>query len=197
VPFSVVYDACVLHSAPLRDLLLRVAQSGIVQARWSSKILDECFESIARVRPDLEPERLERTRRLMEVALPAAMVYEYESLIDAIDLPDVDDRHVVAAAIRAGAQAIVTFNLKHFPATALSRYDIDSKHPDQFVLDCLDLAPAIVAHCVREQADSLRNPPRSIVDVLAELRNGGLVQSVARLNELFGGDPPSSAGANT
>lgn len=192
MPFAVVYDACVLHPAPLRDLLLRVARAGIVQARWSPTILDECFSSIARERPDLDPKRLERTRELMEIALPAAMVHEYESLIDAISLPDIDDRHVAAAAVRAGAQAIITFNLKDFPAAALARYGIDAKHPDDFVLDCLDLAPALVANCIREQASALRNPQRSIADVLADLRNGGLVQSVARLNELCGGDVPSS-----
>lgn len=192
MPFAVVYDACVLYPAPLRDLLLRVAQAGLVQARWSPTILDECFASIARERPDLAPERLARTRELMERALPAAMVHSYEPLVDGLQLPDPDDRHVLAAAIRAGAQAIVTFNLKDFPAESLARYDIDAKHPDEFVLDCLDLAPALVANCLREQAQALRSPPKSVAEVLAELRAGGLVQSVARINELFGGDLTST-----
>lgn len=65
-------------------------------------------------------------------------------------MPDPDDRHVVAAAIRAGAQTIVTFNLRDFPSGVLSRYDIEAKHPDDFVLDCLDLAPALVSNCLRE-----------------------------------------------
>lgn len=190
MPFSVVYDACVLHPAPLRDLLLRVARTGIVQARWSRTILDECFSSIVRERPDLDPARLARTRALMEDAFPEAIVSDFESLIEAIELPDVDDRHVVAAAIRSGAQAIVTFNRKDFPPDVLGSYDVEVKHPDEFVLDCLDLVPALVANCVRDQASALRNPERSVNEVLVDLRGGGLVQSVARLNELFGEAAP-------
>jgi len=170
---------------------MRLARTGIVQARWSTVILDECFRSIERERPDLDGERLARTRALMDAALPAAMVHDFESLVDSVTLPDPDDRHVVAAAIRCGAQAIITFNLRDFPAEALRQYDLDAKHPDEFALDCLDLAPALVANCVREQASALRHPERSVRDVLADLRAGGLVQSVARLHELFGeGGPP-------
>ena len=66
--FVVVYDACVLYPAPLRDFLLRLARTGIVQARWSEEILDECFEAILRERPDLKAPALERTRQLMPTA---------------------------------------------------------------------------------------------------------------------------------
>ncbi|ODT02041.1 MAG: hypothetical protein ABS52_15440 [Gemmatimonadetes bacterium SCN 70-22] len=193
MPFSVVYDACVLHPAPLRDLLMRIARTGIVQARWSESILDECFSSIRRARPDLDPENLARTRALMQAALPAANVHDFEPLIDGIALPDPGDRHVLAAAIRSGAQAIVTFNTKDFPSSALGRYDVEAKHPDDFVMDCLDLAPVLVANCVREQAAALRNPAQSVGGVLTALRDGGLVQSVARLNELLGELPSASA----
>lgn len=186
MPFAVVYDACALYPAPLRDLLMRIARTGIVQARWSDAILDECFASIARERPELDRERLARTRALMQAALPAATVHDFKHLVDGIELPDPDDRHVVAAAIRGGAQAIITFNLKDFPQEALRRFDIEAKHPDDFVIDCLDLAPALVANCVREQAAALRNPARSVGEVLSDLRAGGLVQAVAKLNELLG-----------
>ena len=64
--FVVIYDACVLYPAALRDFLLRVARTGIVRARWSEKILDECFEAIVRERPDLKPEALERTRQIVD-----------------------------------------------------------------------------------------------------------------------------------
>lgn len=130
----------------------------------------------------------------MNIALPGAMIDEYAPLIEGLELPDPNDRHVLAAAIRAGAQAIVTFNLRDFPSAVLSRYDIDAKHPDEFVLDCLDLAPALVANCLREQVSALRSPARSVTELLADLRSGGLVQSVARLNELLGGERPSTFG---
>jgi predicted nucleic acid-binding protein len=122
--FTVVYDACVLYPAPLRDLLLRVAMTNVVRARWSEAILDECFRSIVEQRPDLKESALHRTRDLMTQAIPDCLIDEYEDLIHGLPLPDPDDRHVLAAAIRAGAQAIVTFNLKDFPVSTLSKYEV-------------------------------------------------------------------------
>jgi PIN domain len=101
--FVVLYDACVLYPAPLRDLLVRLANTGVVRARWSGMILDECFRNILEHRPDLKAEALERTRELMTRAVPDCMVTNFDALIDGLLLPDVDDRHVLAAAIRAGA----------------------------------------------------------------------------------------------
>jgi hypothetical protein len=186
VAFIVVYDACVLHPAPLRDLLMRIARSGIVRARWSERILDECFRSILERRPDLSEAALARTRQLMCDAVPDCIVTGYEHLESGLELPDPDDRHVLAAAVRAGAQAIVTFNLRDFPDHVLERYDIEAKHPDEFVVDSMDIAPAAVVRCVTEQAANCKHPPASVPDVLERLRDAGLVRSVARLNELEG-----------
>lgn len=185
-----VYDACVLYPAPLRDLLVRIANAGIVRARWTDRILDECFRSIVKQRPDLAPASLDRTRHLMNDAVPDCLVVEYEPLIEGLTLPDPDDRHVLAAAIRANAQAIVTFNLADFPAEVLGRYNIEAKHPDDFVLDSIDLAQAAVVRCITDQAAQLRNPPQSVPQVLDTLRAQGLAQSVARLRELVG--PPAA-----
>src|SRR6188474_3082006 len=117
--FVVVYDACVLYPAPLRDLLIRIARTGVVRARWTEAILDECFRNILDHRPDLSPEKLARTRAAMNAAIPDVLVTGYESLVPAVELPDSNDRHVVAAAIRSGAQAIVTMNLRDFPGEKL------------------------------------------------------------------------------
>jgi hypothetical protein len=183
-----VYDACVLHPAPVRDLLIRVAESGIVRGRWTDQILDEMVRSILRQRPDLQPEHLARTRSLMCQAVPDCLVERYESLIDGLDLPDLDDRHVLAAAIRCGAQGIVTYNLGDFPDHLLARWDVEPKHPDEFVMESIDIAPGVVVRCLTQQADSLRNPPRRIEDVLAALEQpGGLVRSCARLRDLING----------
>jgi hypothetical protein len=114
------------------------------------------------------------------------MVTGFEELIDGLVLPDPDDRHVLAAAIRAGAQAIVTFNLDDFPTDRLTPYNIDAKHPDDFVIDTSDLSPGAVAKVIAEQAGALRNPPRSVPELLDTLRDQGLVRSVAKLRELFG-----------
>jgi PIN domain len=184
--FIVVYDACVLYPAPLRDLLLRIAGAGLIRARWTDRILDECFRNILAARPDLDPSALERTRALMNRAVPDCLIGGYEALIDGLSLPDPDDRHVFAAAIRAGAQLIVTSNLKDFPDTALAPYGIEAKDPDDFVINQLDLAPSAISNVVMEQTRALKNPARSLAEVLDTLRSCGLVQSVAKLRELFG-----------
>jgi hypothetical protein len=187
--FVVIYDACVLYPAPLRDLLVRLANTGVVRARWSEMILDECFRSILEQRPDLTPEALARTRELMNRAVPDCLVTGFEKLIDGLSLPDPDDRHVLAAAIRAGAQGIVTTNLKDFPDDRLRPYNVEAKHPDEFVLDAIDLAPGLVAKVISEQAASLKSPPRTISELLDTLRDLGLVQAVAKLREMFRTDP--------
>lgn len=183
--FVVIYDACVLYPAPLRDLLIRVAQTGVVRARWSETILDECFRSILKQRPELKAKSLERTRALMRETVPDCIVNGHEGLVTGLSLPDQDDRHVLAAAIRAGAQTIVTFNLKDFPSQTLTPYQIEALHPDDFVLDLIDLSPGAVIAAIRNQATALKNPPRTVSDILDTLRDNGLVQSVAKLRELL------------
>ncbi len=122
----------------------------------------------------------------MNEAIPDCIVTGFESLIEGLVLPDANDRHVLAAAIKANAQVIVTANLSDFPADKLAPFNIEAKHPDDFVLDLIDLAPAKVTIVVSEQAASLRSPPRTVNDVLDTLQEQGLVQSVAKLRELLG-----------
>lgn len=98
--FAAVYDACVLYPAPLRDLLLRLALTDLFRARWTDRIHEEWIRSVLENRPDLKPEQLERTRQLMNQAVPDCLVTGYEGLIDQLELPDPDDRHILAAAIR-------------------------------------------------------------------------------------------------
>ena len=184
--FIVVYDACVLYPAPVRDLLLRIATGGLVRARWTDRILDECFRSIAANRLDLSTAALERTRSLMCAAVPDCLVHAYAGLESSVTLPDADDRHVVAAAIRCGAQAIVTYNLSDFPNEALAPFGIEAKHPDDFVLDAISLRPGAVVQAVTQQSAALKSPPVSIGELLDVLRDRGLEQSVAQLRELFG-----------
>ena len=112
--FVVVYDASVLYPGTLRDLLIRIAQSGLAQAKWTEEILDEMFAALQRQRPDLAPEKLDRTRSLMSTAVRDWRITGYEPLVDTLKLPDPDDRHVLAAAIKARAQIIVTSNLRDF-----------------------------------------------------------------------------------
>src|SRR4051794_974714 len=136
--FVVVYDACVLYPSTLRDLLIRIAQTDLVQAKWTDRILDEVFDSIGKNRPDLDQDRLLRTRSLMNAAIADVLVTDYEPLIEAVDLPDPDDRHVLAAAVKSGAQVIVTANLKDFPQTELEKWRVQAVAPDAFVQAQID-----------------------------------------------------------
>ena len=125
--FVVICDACVLYPNIVRDVLIRVAMAGTVRARWTEAILDETFRNPRADRPDLDPDKLSRTRELMCKVVPDCLVTGYESLIDGLVLPDPEDRHVLAAAVRAGAQLIVTSNLKDFPGDALAAYGVEGK----------------------------------------------------------------------
>lgn len=129
----VVYDANVLYPSTLRDVLIRVGLARLVQPKWTDRILDEVFRNLRANRPDLDPARLDRTRRLMNDAIRDVTVTGYEQLIDQLDLPDADDRHVLAAAIHAEAQVIITFNLRDFPADRLSVWGVEAQHPDDFL----------------------------------------------------------------
>jgi hypothetical protein len=179
--FTVVYDANVLYPNTLRDLLIRIAQSGTVQAKWTNAILDEMTAALRRNRPDIPDARLDRLRDLMNTAVRDCLVLGYEPLIEGLKLPDLDDRHVLAAAIKAGAQVIVTRNLKDFPASDLEPWEIEAKSPDAFVLDQVGINVRAVAASVRQIADSRTNPPESVEDILSQLERDGLVESVAAL----------------
>jgi len=132
--FTVVYDACVLYPAPLRDLLMHLALSDLFRARWSDRIHDEWIRNVLANRPDLTATQLQRTRALMNAHVRDCLVDGFDQLVPAVQLPDPDDRHVVAAALHSGANLIVTFNLKDFPASALQTYNLAAQHPDDFIV---------------------------------------------------------------
>ena len=178
-----VYDANVLYPAPLRDLFIRVAQAGLVRARWTETIHDEWTRNVLKHNPTLTAGRLARTRSLMNEAVRDCLVSGYEDLIDSLALPDPDDRHVLAAAICAGAEVIVTFNLKDFPAETLARFDVEAQHPDDFLLSLFGLAPGLVCAAIKRQREGLRNPPKTAEELLATLESQGLTRTVAGLRE--------------
>lgn len=183
--FTVVYDASVLYPAPLRDLLMWVAIKGLVRAKWTDEIHDEWLRNLLERRPDLDEQRLRRTQQLMNRALPDARVSGHEVLIDALELPDLDDRHVLAAAIRAGAQTIVTENIRHFPAAALTPYGIDAERADPFLLGLLDTDQHLFLEAVRAQLETLANPPQTKDQLLDTLQRNGLVQTVGALRPIL------------
>ncbi|HEX2077036.1 MAG TPA: PIN domain-containing protein [Longimicrobium sp.] len=169
-----VYDANILYPAPLRDLLVRLARAGLVAARWTDHIHDEWMRSVLKNRPDLSPANLQRTRELMEMAVPGALVEGYEAKIPGLHLPDPDDRHVLAAAIEAKADVIVTFNLGDFPASVVSEHGVEVMHPDDFVMELIARYPAGVVQEARTHRAALRKPALSPDEYLENLARIGL-----------------------
>lgn len=181
--FTALYDANVLYPAPLRDLLMHLAMTGLFRAKWSNEIHEEWIRSVLKDREDLTRQQLERTRDLMNEHVLDCVVESYESIIPSLTLPDENDRHVLAAAIRCKADVIVTFNLKDFPKSELGKFDVEPQHPDEFVHNMFDLNAIAVAEAVKRQRASLRNPPIDVHEFLATLENQGLVKTVDELRK--------------
>jgi predicted nucleic acid-binding protein len=179
-------DASVIYPAALRDLLMRLTMADLYQARWSRHIHEEWIRAVLRNRPDLSAEQLRRVRDAMDANVEDCLVTGYEPLVGSLTLPDPHDRHVLAAAIVAHADVIVTHNLKDFPPEILARYDIEAQHPDEFLRNIIDIAPIAVVDAVRAQQASMKNPPVSMSDLLALFARTGLAGTVAELCRLTG-----------
>ena len=178
---TVVYDANVLYPSMLRDVLIRVAGSGVFRARWTERILDEVIFNLQRNRPVLDPKKLCRTRGLMCLAVEDCLVTGYEELIDDLWLPDPNDRHVLAAAISCGAQSIITENVKDFPCSILDGFGIRRQSADEFLCELIASSPAIVQHSIEDAAAAFQKPPRSVDEVLTALALSGTPRAVEML----------------
>lgn len=174
-------DASVLYPAPLRDLLMELAVSDLYRAKWSDAVHGEWMEAVLRTRGDLAKSRLERTRDLMNAHVRDALVTDFENLIDLLDLPDPDDRHVLAGAIRGSADLIVTCNLKDFPSDRLRKWGIEAQHPDAFLTRQLRLSPSAFLQAVKTTRLRLKRPPKSAESYLDTLRAQGLVATADEL----------------
>jgi predicted nucleic acid-binding protein len=186
------FDANVLYPSGLRNFLMHLALTGLFRAHWSAEVHDEWIRTLLKNRPDLTAEKLARTRRLMDEAMPQALVTEYEHLIESVVLPDPDDRHVVAAAIRSGVGVIVTHNLPDFPDSVLSRFALEAQLPDDFVLALLDISADLVLEAARNHRASLRNPPKTTEEYLSELGAQGLTKTMAALRQRVARIPGTS-----
>ncbi len=178
-------DACVLYPAPIRDLLMQLAQQGAYQPRWSEDLHDEWMRSVLAGRPDLSRSRLDRTRRLMEIHAPDARVVGYRDLIETLTLPDPDDRHALAAAIVGGASCIVTYNLSDFPVAALAAHGVVAAHPDAFLCGLLAADKTMFVAAVHQVLDRLCNPPATVDQYLSTLSGLALPNTVAGLGDLL------------
>lgn len=179
--FGAVFDSNVLYGLHLRSLLMELAMSGLFRPYWSADIHREWMKAVSE-KAGIAIERLEATRIQMDEAVPGACVTNYEGLIPALTLPDPDDRHVLAIAIRASASAIVTFNEKDFPPDVLKPYGLHTRHPDMFMRDVDGIDPGAVAEAAREDLAHYVNPPLNVDDYIERIRTAGLPATATHLN---------------
>jgi len=172
--FSAVLDANVIYPAPVRDLLLNLADLEIFSPKWSEIIHDEWIRNLLINRADLSKSKLMRTVKFMDAAFPNAGVYGFEEIMEDLELPDPDDRHVLATAIHANADAIITFNQKDFPKNYLKQFNIEIYTPDKFLTLLHQLSPEMVRQAFQNQLESLKNPPKTKEELIATLVNCNL-----------------------
>ena len=179
--FTALIDANVLYSAPVRDLLIELAAAKLYCARWSPDIHLEWMKIAQEKYPNVPAKKWVGLAKLMDAHAEDCLVVGYEPLIDVVTLPDSDDRHVLAAAIKGRADVIVTFNVKDFPSDALEVYDLEAQHPDVFLRHLIDLYPGPVVAAVRRIRARLKNPPYLVDEYLGTLERQGLVSTVSEL----------------
>lgn len=165
---TAVVNACVLYPAALRDTLLSVAQTRVFAVRWTRQILDEMARNLLANNPHVTEAGVAYLVGQMQRAFPHSAVEEYEPLIAAMTNHE-KDRHVLAAAVKAGANVIVTLNVKHFPRSACDLHRIEVHRPDEFLLYQLGLAPDLVYQAPQNQVSRLANPPRTFEDQLERM----------------------------
>ena len=179
----VLFDACILYPASLRDVMMYLAGSGLFYAKWTDRIHDEWISNLLEKQPKISPERLARTRRKMDNAVLDSLVTGYEPLIDTLHLPDQNDRHVLAAAIHAGASLIVTNNIRDFPDGVLAPYGIKAITPDDFLVRLAYEDAGAVLATIKRQREHLNNPPKTVEEHLATLEQQRLPKIVAFLRQ--------------
>jgi predicted nucleic acid-binding protein len=178
--FVVVLDANVLFPFRKRDVLLRFCHAGLFRARWSPQILDEWTRNLLEVKPQLA-KSVQAQLDAMRRAFPEACVTGHETLIDALKLPDADDRHVLAAAIRCGAQHIVTENLKDFPEGVLGAFAVEAIGADEFLSRTFDLYPDAALEALKLMREGYKNPPLTQSEFVFDLTAKGLPKLASRL----------------
>lgn len=176
--YSALLDANVLHPQILCDLLLRLAEHDVFRPLWSAEILEETVESILRRRPDLDPRLLRKRMDAMNEAFPDACVSGFEHLIPT--MPEMgDDAHVLAAALFAEADVIVTNNIKDFPPRVAPRFEIAVKTADEFLVEQWWFDPRLVVGVIVEQSEGTRRPHLDPIRLLQTL--GRVAPEFARL----------------
>ncbi|MCJ0764158.1 PIN domain-containing protein [Variovorax terrae] len=178
-------DANVLYPALMCDVLLSLAHVDLYYARWSPHIEEEVRRNLVKNYPGTDA-AVDRRLTLARNAIPDCLVTGYEPLIDTLKLPDVDDRHVLAAAIVGHADAIVTSNVKHFPSEALAPYNIEIQTPDEFIVNQLDLRKVTALTAIKNMRERWERPEITAEQLLQLLADRGMPLTAAHLADAVG-----------
>lgn len=181
--FTAVIDANVFFGARLKSLVLFLAQTKMFRARWTERINDEWIRSVHE-RQGVALEKLEPLRRLVNASVLDCLVTGYEPLVGIFKLPDLNDEHVLAAAVKTRADIIVTFNLKDFPSSILAPLGLEARHPDDFLLDLFGISPEAFIDAVQQDFLHYRAPPFTFDQYVAALGKAGVPNSAARIEEM-------------
>lgn len=174
-------DANVLYSSFTRDLLLSLFAEKLYEAKWTDEINDEWVRHLLANRSEIKPDSLKRTIGLMNGIRPNPLVGDYKHLIEKLELPDKDDRHVLAAAIASGCKKILTWNLKDFPERFLNEFGIAAENPDRFLAALINDNPAPVVAVFRSVRLRQKKPPMEIAAFFQRLQKNNLTQTIAAL----------------
>lgn len=183
--YTVILDANVLYPNLLRDILLSLAAAGLYHARWTARINDEWTRNLAANMPEVVP-KIGLLLEQVNQAVPDCLIENYAFLIDKLVLPDPDDRHVLAAAIAGHADAIVTSNLKDFPTSALTQHGVEAQHPDDFVMNQLELRPFDALEVFKQVRAKRRNPTCTAAELIDMVEKSGLPQTAQHLRARVG-----------
>jgi hypothetical protein len=182
-PSVAVYDACILYPFHLRNVMIQAAVDGLVQPRWTDEIHQGWIRNLMAGTAGIPSDRLQRTRRLMDNALPAATVRAYSVHIPAVSLPDPNDRHVVAAAIASGASMILTWNIQDFPARELKKFGLRRQTPDTFLMDLYKTAPDLMVGSLANARRNLSKSRVSALEFIDILKNQKLLRLAKQIQE--------------
>lgn len=183
VTFTVVLDTNVIYPIVIRDLLFWFAHYDLYTPKWSEHIFDE-WRNVMK-RKGITDEIAEMRIQKAQLAFPDALVNNYEALIDGLLLPDENDCHVLAAAIKANASLIVTNNIKDFPKEVLSNYGLKAKTADDFLTDIIDLNTETAVEAFRQMVMNKKNPDLDEYEVLDTLRKNNLNDTANYLHSLI------------
>lgn len=180
--FPAFFDTNVLYGAFLNDFILELADRGLFRPLWSKDVLFELGKNL--VRNGEDPILVAKRIGTMERYFADAMVTGYEGLVPTMT-NDKKDRHVLAAAVRGGAEVLVTFNTKDFPAESVERYDVEIVHPDDFLLDQLDLYHGATLGALTDLVANYDSPAMTIDDFLISLMRAGVPRFAEAARDLL------------